>query len=114
MNKKILRPALFACLFVSGMVFASSGKITINSPADGATVSSSEKIKLSYEADPGPEGDHLHLNVDGKRMDVLRQLKGGSAEIDALAPGKHQICLLVNTRAHVPVGIEKCISVTAK
>ena len=113
MNNKILMPALFACLFISSMAFAASGSVTINSPADGATVSSSDKIKLSYEAVPGTEGDHLHLNVDGKRIDVLRQLKGG-AEIDPLAPGKHQICLLVNTRAHVPVGIEKCISVTAK
>src|SRR3989304_6793272 len=86
MNNKILMPALFACLFISSMAFAASGSVTINSPADGATVSSSDKIKLSYEAVPGTEGDHLHLNVDGKRIDVLRQLKGG-AEIDPLAPG---------------------------
>jgi hypothetical protein len=113
MRNKILIPAFMACLCVSGMAHAASGNVTISSPADGATVSSSDKLKLSYEAVPGTEGDHLHLNVDGKRVEVLRQLKG-STEIDALAPGKHQICLLVNTRAHVPVGIEKCIDVTAK
>lgn len=113
MNNKIMMPTFVACLFISSMAFAASGNVTITSPADGTTVSSNDKIKLSYEADPGPEGDHLHLNVDGKRIDVLRQLKGGT-EIDALAPGKHQICILVNTKSHVPVGIEKCISVTAK
>ena len=113
MNNKILISTLSACLFGSSMALAASGSITITAPADGTTVSSSDKIKLVYEAVPGPEGDHLHLNVDGKRMDVLRQIKG-STEIDALAPGKHQICLLFNTKAHVPVGVEKCISVTAK
>lgn len=113
MNNKIMMPTFVACLFVSSMALAASGSVTINFPADGATVSSSEKIKLNYEAVPGTEGDHLHLNVDGKRIDVLRQLKG-SAEIDPLAPGKHLICLLINTKGHVPVGAEKCINVTAK
>jgi len=113
MNNKIMMPTFIASIFVSSMALATSGSVSITAPADGATVSSSDKIKLSYEAAPGPEGDHLHLNVDGKRMDVLRQLKG-NAEIDPLAPGKHQICLLVNTKSHVPVGVEKCISVTAK
>jgi len=113
MNNKILMPALFACLFISSMAFAASGSVTINSPADGATVSSSDKIKLSYEAVPGTEGDHLHLNVDGMRVDVLRELKG-KVEIDALAPGKHQLCIAVNTRGHVPTGTETCVTVMAK
>ena len=94
MNNKLLKLALFAFLFGSSVAFAASGKITITSPADGAMVGSGDKIKLNYEAVPGPEGDHLHLNVDGKRVDVLRQLKGAT-EIDALAPGKHQICIAV-------------------
>ena len=95
------------------MVFAAGGKVTITSPADGAMAGSGDKIKLSYEVVPGPEGDHLHLNVDGKRVDVLRQLKGNT-EIDPLAPGKHQICLAVNTKAHVPTGVEGCVNVTSK
>lgn len=113
MNETI--PKLILCAWVAsyGIAYAAEGKITITSPADGAAVSAKSKVKVSYEAEAGPEGDHLHLNVDGKRMDVLRQLKG-SAEVDALSPGKHQICLLLNTRAHVPVGVEKCVSVIAK
>ncbi|CAG0938648.1 hypothetical protein GALLN_00336 [Gallionellaceae bacterium] len=110
---KILKPILFACLFGPGMAFAAGGEVKITSPDDGGTVTSHDKVRVSYEAVPGSEGDHLHLNVDGKRMDVIRPLRG-TTEVEPLAPGKHQICLVVNTKAHVPTGVEKCISVTSK
>ena len=113
MNNRILPAAFFAFLLGSGAAFAATGKITISSPADGATVGSGDKIKLRYEAIPGPEGDHLHLNVDGKREDVLRQLKGAT-EIGPLGPGKHQICLAINTRGHVPTGVEGCVNIISK
>lgn len=113
MNNKILKPILFAFLFGSSMAFAASGKVTITSPADGAMVGSTDNIKLSYEVDPGPEGNHLHLYEDGKQVDVLRQLKG-TAEIGSFPPGKHQICIVVNTRDHVPTGVEGCVKVTSK
>lgn len=113
MINKIWMPAIGAGLLVSSAAFAADGSVTITSPADGAMISAGAKTKLVYEAVAGPGGDHLHLNVDGKRMDVLRQLKG-SAEVDPLSPGKHQICLVINTKAHVPVSAEKCITVTAK
>ena len=113
MNNRITELVLFTFLFGSGVVFAAGGKVTITSPADGAVVGSGDKIKLSYKAVPGPEGDHLHLNVDGKRVDVLRQLNG-TTETDPLPPGKHRICLAINTRGHVPVGSEECVNVTSK
>lgn len=113
MNNKILKPILFAFLCGSSMAFAAGGKVTITSPADGATVGSTDNIKLSYEVDPGPEGNHLHLFVDGNRLDMLRQLKG-TTEIDSLPPGKHQICLTINTRNHVPTGVKGCVKVTSK
>ncbi len=113
MKNKIMQATIFALLCGSGMAFAASGKITITSPADGAMIGSSDKIKLSYEAVPGPEGDHLHLFIDGKQMDVLRQLKG-TAEIGSLAPGKHHICIVVNNKGHVPTGVEGCVNVTSK
>jgi hypothetical protein len=95
------------------LAFADTGKVTIISPADGAMVDSNYKIEMKYEAIPGPEGDHLHLNLDGKRVDVIHQLKG-PAMVDALPPGKHRICLAVNTKGHVPTGVEGCINVTSK
>lgn len=113
MKNEIGSAVFFLLLFGSGAAFASNGKVTISSPADGAMVGSMDSIKLVYEADPGPDGDHLHLNIDGKRVDVIRQLKG-TVTVDALSPGKHQICLAVNTRGHVPTGVENCINVTSK
>ncbi len=113
MNTRIPAPALLALLFVSGSAFAAAGKVMISSPADGSTFGSGDRIVLKYDAVPGPDGDHLHLNVDGKRMDVIHRLKG-TEEVDPLAPGKHHICLAINTSSHVPTGAEGCIDVTVK
>ncbi len=112
MDNRILLGIFALLVFGSSMVFAAAGKVTITSPADGATVSANDKVVLDYAADPGPEGDHLHLNVDGKRVDVIHQLKG-QADV-WLYPGKHNVCLAVNTKAHVPTGVEQCITLTAK
>jgi hypothetical protein len=112
-KNKILKTAIFALLLGSSVAFAASGKVTISSPADGAMVDSKEPVKVSYDADPGPDGDHLHLYADGKKVDVIHQLKG-TAEVPPLAPGKHQICLAVNTKGHVPTGVESCVNVTSK
>jgi hypothetical protein len=111
MNYKIVLATSAALLFGSSLVFAAGGKVTILSPANGATVKASENVKLTYEADVGPEGDHLHLNVDGKRVDVIHQLKG-STDL-WLYEGKHHVCMAVNTKAHVPTGTEACIDVIA-
>lgn len=92
---------------------AAGGKITITPPADNAMVSPMAKVSVNYEAMLGPNGDHLHLYVDGKRVDVLRQLKG-SAELGALPPGKHKVCLTENTKSHAATGVEACINVTSK
>ena len=113
MNSRILVPAFFALLMGSGSVLAAEGKVTISSPMNGAMVSSHDTVELSYEAVPGPDGDHLHLNLDGKRVDVIHQLKG-MAKVGMLDPGKHHICLAVNTKGHVPTGAEACIDVTSK
>jgi hypothetical protein len=113
MHKGIFAQIIFALLFGSSLAFAAAGKVTITAPTEGAMIGSNDKIKVVYEAIPGPEGDHLHLNVDGKRVDLLRQLKG-TTELDPLAPGKHQICLVVNTKGHVPTGVEGCVNVTSK
>ncbi|BBJ00081.1 hypothetical protein FGKAn22_17730 [Ferrigenium kumadai] len=113
MNNHAMASVLLAMLFGAHPAIAANGKVTISSPAEGATVAAGQKIKLSYMADTGYEGDHLHLNVDGKRMDVIRQLKG-TVEVDALAPGKHKLCLAVNTKGHVPTGPGACVNVTAK
>lgn len=113
MKTKIAQATIFLFFLGTSMAFAANGKVTISSPADGAMVGARDTIKLAYEADRGSEGDHLHLNVDGKRMDVIRQLKG-AIDVAPLMPGKHRICLAVNTKGHVPTGVEECVSVTSK
>jgi hypothetical protein len=113
MTNSISAIFLFAVLLGSVSALAAGGKITISTPMDGAMVAAGEKIELSYEASPGQDDDHLHFNVDGERMDILRQLKG-TVEVDGLTPGKHQLCLLMNTKGHVPSGTESCVNVEAK
>lgn len=92
---------------------AAIGKVNISSPQNGATFKPTDKITLNYDAIPGTDGDHLHLNVDGKRVDIIRKLKG-SAEVEKLSMGKHNICLAVNTKDHVPTGAQNCVEVMVK
>ena len=113
MNSRILVPVFFTLLIGSGSVLAAEGKVTITSPMNGVMVSQHNNVELSYEAMPGPDGDHLHLNLDGKRIDVIHPMKG-TATVGMLEPGKHHICLAVNTKGHVPTGVEACIDVTSK
>lgn len=111
MNIKTL-PLLLLTL-LCGTAWAADGSITINSPSNGAMVSVNSKLPVIYEATLGANGDHLHLYVDGNRVDVLRQIKGNT-ELDALPAGKHHICLTVNMKSHAPTGVEKCVDVTAQ
>lgn len=110
MNNKVLAPLVFAFLYGAASAFAATeGKVTIISVAP-SDIYAKDKISVKYEATPGPTGDHLHLNVDGKRVEVIRELKG-VAVVDPLPSGKHHICLAINTAAHVPTGVESCVDV---
>lgn len=113
MATRILAPVLLALMLGSAQVYAAGGNITISSPMNGAQVSPHDQVELNYEAVLGPDGDHLHLYLDGKRIDVIRPVKG-TASVGMLSPGKHHICLEVNTKAHVSTGVENCIDVTSK
>lgn len=89
------------------------GKVTITSPAEGATLDAMDENKVIYEVDPGPRGDHVHVYVDNKEVGILRQLRG-SYTLETLSSGKRTICIKVVNKAHVPIGIEKCIRVSVK
>ncbi|HEY5994062.1 MAG TPA: hypothetical protein VIU46_05615 [Gallionellaceae bacterium] len=110
MNTRTLVSLIFASLFACGSALAAQGKVTISSVVPKEPYAK-DKITLTYEADPGTEGNHLHLNVDGKRVDVIRQLKG-TTTLGPLSSGKHHICLAVNTEGHTPTGVESCVDVT--
>ncbi len=106
------RLALGLLLVVPATSFG-QGKVMITTPAEGATLDAMDENKLVYEVDPGPRGDHVHVYVDGKEVGILRKLKG-SYTLETLTSGKRDLCVKVVNKAHVPVGIEKCIQVTVK
>lgn len=88
---------------------ADEGSVTISSPADGSKLSGSS-AKIAYEVVPGPRGEHVHVYVDGEETARLHQLKGNYT-VDKLSVGKHWVCIRVVDKAHVPVGVEKCVGV---
>lgn len=87
------------------------GSVKIQSPANGATLDALDENRLVYEVDPGPRGDHVHVYVDNKEVGILRKLKGGYL-LESMATGKRNICVKVVNKAHVPIGLEKCVQVT--
>jgi len=108
----LLKSLLTICtLGISGVVMAADASVTISSPADGAKVGTSG-IAVAYEVVPGPKGDHVHLYVDDQEAKVLRQLKG-TYTIDSLKAGMHTLCIKVVDKSHTPIGVEKCVKVTA-
>jgi len=105
-------PILGAVLLAySQLSLAESASVKITSPADGAKLDAMAQNKVVFEVTPGPQGDHVHLYVDGKEAAILRQLKGSHA-LETLAPGKHVICVKVVNKGHTPIGVEQCVKVT--
>lgn len=105
-------PYGFACLLALPFP-AIAASVAISAPADGSTLDALEENRLVYEVDPGPRGDHVHVYVDGKEAGILRKLKG-SYLLESLAPGRHALCVKVVNKAHVPIGVEKCVNVAVK
>jgi hypothetical protein len=89
------------------------GSVLITSPADGAILDSIDEIRLAYQVDHGPRGDHAHLYVDDKEVAILREAKG-SYLLETLSSGNRSLCVKVVNKAHVPIGIGQCIQVTVK
>lgn len=109
---KLLKPIALVCsIGLAGAALAQDASVTISSPANGGKVGTSA-VKVAYSVVPGPKGDHVHLYVDGDEVAVLRQLKG-SYTIDSLKAGNHDLCIKIVDKSHTPIGVEKCVKVTA-
>lgn len=110
---KAVKRILFGAslLIAVPLTFADEGSVTITTPADGATLTANTEHTLSYEVNPGDNGDHVHIYVDDKE-DILRELKGDYI-LPELAPGKHTIGIKVVNKNHTPTGLEQSITVTA-
>jgi hypothetical protein len=87
--------------------------VEIFAPKDGAIVPPSEPVVLDYDVKPGPNGDHVHVYVDGRQVAIVRQLQG-RYEVGRLSPGKHELAIKVVNRAHVPIGVESSVDVTVQ
>jgi hypothetical protein len=112
MNSRHFFAAVAMGLFVAyPSISLAQGSVTIQSPADGATLDALNENRLVYDFDPGPRGDHVHVYVDNKEVALLRQKKG-SFLLESLSTGKHELCIKVVNKAHVPIGIGKCVQVT--
>lgn len=100
-------------IFLGPVAMAAEGSVTITSPEDGSVLDIMEQNKIIYDVAPGPRGDHVHVYVDNKEVGILRQLKG-SYTFETLSAGKHEICIKVVNKAHVPIGLERCINVAVE
>jgi hypothetical protein len=89
---------------------ADEASVTITSPETGAKLDVMEQHKLDYEVVPGPRGDHVHVYIDDVEVDILRELTG-SYTLPSIGTGEHEICVRVVNKAHVPIGIEDCVTV---
>jgi hypothetical protein len=103
----LLTFAIGAC----GTALAEDAWVKISSPADGAKVGTMGVV-VAYEVMTGPKGDHVHLYIDDSEAKVLRQMKG-TYTIDSLKAGSHNICIKIVDKGHTPIGVDKCVKVTA-
>lgn len=107
----LLTLALTACEEKPAAVPAGP-RVDISAPADGAKLDAKAQIKLDYEITLGGEGDHAHLYVDDRRIAMLRQMKGRYM-IFPLDPGIREICIKVVNSNHTPIGVARCVKITA-
>lgn len=111
--RNLSMPVFILASFTASLAVAAEAKIDIISPVDGAKLDARAQSKLAYEVTLGGESDHAHLYVDGKQVALLRQTKG-SATLDPLTRGVHEICARMVNKNHTPTGVERCIEVTAE
>lgn len=97
----------------SPFVAAAEPYAKITYPHDGDKLGATSKKQIDYEVNPGPRGDHVHLYVDNGEASILRKL-AGSHPLETMAPGPHTLCIKVVNKAHVPIGVEQCVKVTAE
>ena len=89
-------------------------KVTITSPADGASVQMPFVLKWDSTVPLGPPDtgrDHVHVFVDGNANDYT-VVGGTQFQIKGLSPGKHKIEVALQHADHSPVGPKSATTVT--
>jgi len=113
MDNRIAYAVLLALLLSSSIAIQAGGRVTVNSPVDGAVVKAGQVFRLAYEASSVMDGDYLRLNVDGAHVNIIHPLKG-TVEIDPLPSGKHKVCLVISTQPRAQTGAGECINIISK
>mgnify|MGYP006418038269 FL=1 len=78
------------------------GKVVILKPADGAVIHS-RNLKVEFDIpDRGSRGNHLHIYLDGRCLNMIRS--GKSYHISGLKEGAHKIDLRLVDKDHLEYG----------
>lgn len=88
-------------------------KVTIASPADGASVQAPFMLKWDSTVPLGPTDtgkDHVHVYVDGNSNDYT-VVGANQFRIKGLSPGKHKVEISLQHADHSPVGPKSAITV---
>jgi hypothetical protein len=91
-------------------------KVTITSPADGATVQVPFKLAWDSTVPLGPPDtgkDHVHVYVDGDESDYT-VVGGTTFQVKDLAPGEHTVEISLQHADHTPVGPTSEVTVTVE
>lgn len=93
-----------------------SGKITILSPHNGASLDSGSGIALQYNIKLSPDGNHVHVYIDDHSPIIDRNVENCPCTITLpdLSPGKHTIVMKEATVSHVLTGVEDKVSIDVK
>jgi Family of unknown function (DUF6130) len=89
-------------------------KVTITSPADGASVQTPFLLKWDSTVplgSPDTGKDHVHVFIDGNTNDYA-VVGGTQFQIKDLKPGKHKIEISLQRADHSPVGPKSVTTVT--
>ena len=110
----VVRAALLSLPLAAAAATADAeGHARIKAPVEGAVFEHGSEIKLVYDVAPGPKGHHVHVHLDGTEHGILRRLRGVYG-FPPLSPGRHELCVKVVNRAHVPIGVQECVSITVR
>ena len=113
---RIISSALVASAILFSGAALAAGSITVISPKDGAVLDSGSGNKLEYNVELSPNGNHLHVYVDGGRPIIDRNVSGCPCSIDLpdLSSGKHEIVIKEATSSHAMTGLETSVSFSVK
>ncbi len=100
----------------SSTVAMSKGYIKIIAPQDGKVLKSERGDKLKYDVQLSPDGNHLHVYVDGNKPIIDHKVKGCPCAITLppLSPGKHTVAIKEATKHHHLTGLASSVTFDVK